>query len=364
MSNQDEHAELEHIPPKPKKQKCDKNHAYRERQKKEIQNLKEKLSSYKSAFSAVLVSLLPPKQMLYPTPTLSCIQPILEPCIVSVNVGSHNVPFTNGKKTYHVPLTMDVTIRPSQCLLFLYSGTVHGGGPSMNKYATRYFTIYAPKDQTVLLSNKNHVKELKQCEDCSLCRTIQTCAKQNNGTIFSNLDYDIFTIEQHGFCVLNTNQNKIPQKKKIQIHNSIETLELGLLKNEKVNSFVLREEEDEKLNSLTNCEKEKNNPKKKMRGKSMKFKSIGQEETKKRVQGERQIMSIDGSGLRNVVSEDQVLKAYIKGPLKTYTNESDAFIVDYLTSLYKTQYEQKGKTILTNKGNLSYQKLHLDGLPL
>ena len=298
-----------------------KDKSHRMKKKLETLHLQKKLDAFQMSFFALLPCLVP-KVSCYPLPTLASIQPIIESCVVRINVCSHNSDLVNGRKVYHEFLNFDVTIKPGHCLLFIHDGTVHGGGPSSTP-CTRYFTIYGSKEKRVVVSNGNNVKEVIKCTGfCSICQNGESYLKRSDGgTLFHgmiNEDLDKFNIEDHGFCVLQLKTKKIVKNR---IVNNVRFIEQGFTK--------------------------------------MKFHSIGQEEIQNK-NGKRNVLSKNG---RNVICEDQILSKAIKGDLSHYMNECHDYVVNWLTLRYSNDYERKGSTILTNSGEVKYQKLHLDALP-
>ena len=313
---------------------------YSIKKKKKNINEKHRLLQYRTGMLNLMKGCLLPriekhtKECLEKTmnkPILASIFPLKDSVKVRVSVGSHLEVCRGDKRVYHPSLTMNVDVPVGSCLLFYRDLTVHSGGPSnpSEDKCTRLFTVYAPTDTSVFYEKKNSPRNVEPCcggeKNCEKCKLVNEFKQKMGGRLFINLEdtlpetkigaliYD-YDLEDHGFCILNVFN---PKKTKKGIVNSIEKLE------------------DE--------------------GSKIKFTKMGQEEDTKKYKGKRMMADI-GMAL-NI---EQKLKENINGDTDTFIQTNNSVIEEWLKKKFNVKYVKKVMTILTNRGKVGYQNLHLD----
>lgn len=309
---------------------------YRRKLKVREDEVKTSLCSFKRSFFAVLPTILPSRRNCSSiAPIFACIQPIRESSVLRVNVGSHNVKFTKKGKAYHQCLDYDLTVPVGCCVLFYYDATIHSGGPATSS-CTRIFSIFAEEIQLAPLENKNYTNVITKCEDkkCKICLKAMKYISRNEACLIPELNHEdickYFNLEDHGFCVLRLkNESDIPN----YVKNSVFLLE---------NNFSVENR------------------------KSIKFNSIGQEEIKVKG-GKRKMMSLEGTGNHDVapietLTENVMVKG-MNSNLYSYLNDCEQDIIKFLEANFSCKYKRKGRTMIINTGEVSYQRMHIDGIP-
>ena len=285
------------------------------------------LLQFQDSFFSMLQVLLPPVQNSDPRPVLACIETIYESSNFRVNLGSNNILLEKGRKKYHTTLNYTFAIPPGCCVLFHYSSTIHSGGEATTP-CTRTFSIFAEENDPCFLENKNFSNVLQNCkEGCLTCHQIERFMIKNcSCKLVPDLkDEDLFSkfnLDDHGFCVL-------PLRKQNTIQSSIK------------NSVYL-------LETNFTC---------------MQFQSIDQEEKSKYHDGKRNMMKLEVSKHRDVLSSETIIKNASTNDLLAFLEENEKKILNFLDNKYCCKYKRRGQTILTNTGILGNQRMHLDNLP-
>ena len=303
----------------------------REKAKENAQHLIEEKEMLRLEYSALLTSLIHVNHSHHSTcylsdfkpPVLSAILPIFDKTTVRISIGSHRETLNRGKITSHRNTLVDIIIPPQHLLLFYHEGLIHGGGPS-NIPCERMFAVFGPTDFHTELQNRNYSHSLHPCEDnCPVCKVLE-CKRKIMGNIVlpTNIDVDKsrtqpgmilydYTLWDDGFCVIKV---------------------IDDLKYKHLSKLHL---EDFTANS--------------------KFDPIGQEEDDKTYKGKRCILN---KGV--YLTTDEFLSKKLNNDLHIYIERSYDTAITYLKKLTGVPYELKGHTMLLNKGNVGYQKLHMD----
>ena len=291
------------------------------------------LLSFQRGFFSLFKWFLPEETFHDESPTLGCIIPLLESTKFRVNIGSHHEQFTRKKKTYHKELDYLLEIEPGCCVCFLADSTIHSGGPSTTP-CTRFFYLFGDKEKVCEVENKNHSNVLQYCEtNCDICARVRDYKLKNNDMLIPPMTreaaIEFFTLEDHGFCVLEfLKGGKIEtcEKKFKQFRNCVTNIPQNLFK--------------------------------------LQFSSLGQEE-RKSSNGERQIFDFNRTRVRGKGHCGQeFLNRLFQGIVGRFLSLAEDKVISHANSTFTTKsYEKKGRTVLTNKGIVDYQKPHLDMLP-
>ena len=254
----------------------------------------------------------------------SVIMPLMDTTMVRISIGSHKIARSNGCLQYHSESVIDVHVPATYALIFNHNSTVHGGGQSSTKN-TRIFAVIGEAEYRITLEGSNTIQGIQSCIDnCSTCSILKRIKESNNGQFLPFLEgsprkkkrgelLNDYTLSQHGFCILRVSNDT-------DLSSTVQNQTLFL--------------EDKK---------------------GIHYQSIGQETIDNRG-GKRQMLSNSTE-----LNADILLEKKLFGKLSMYIQESLETICNFLSSIYRKEFKLKGKTILQNKGEIGYQKLHTDG---